>query len=200
MSERKTVNLCSHCGSESIDVGYWVNQETGKIAIMQYPLGRVWCNNCEMHSNSCVAKTVLTIRTLTEFIFTKRQISGAKYNEEFGEGIVESEIVYVYSDSMCIEVEKVDMTKPKIYSLSLGNNTYTSQDLHLLERRLWDDFAKYEIGLSKDEIEADLHIRALELLEQLGQEDCSLDEVQLSDLDDHEQLEVEYLLKQFEEL
>lgn len=115
----------------------------------------------------------------------------AFYQNHIGSCETEAAFVIVYRAGF-IEYHP----KRKEFFMIIDRSDYASENIATMEQRLWDDFSKIELpGMTEELIEADLHQRAKFLLDLLG-EDCSLDEVKLTD---HPKFmpQIEYLLRQF---
>jgi len=93
------------------------------------------------------------MKTLQEFRDSKKEMTKEEVNNTFG-GISESENNLVYADALVIEI-----LPSGEYYLLIERSDYISRDLKLLEQIAWDDFAKYELRLTPEEIENDLNIR-----------------------------------------
>lgn len=111
------------------------------------------------------------IKNIHEFRATKTRMTFEQYldkcgAEPDGEGPYE-----VYAGSLYIQAND---KAGGVCQLVLGNEIHTGP-LFDLENILWD-FAKWELRVPLNEIEADMHARSREFLFAIGQQ-CSLDEV-----------------------
>ncbi len=98
------------------------------------------------------------IHTLKQFTASKRIMSPADYELEYGDPTItdyelDAACVHVYAIGFWI-VELTDQTK----MLFLDRSDYTSHHIEDLERVLWD-WAKYELSIGNERITADLNNR-----------------------------------------
>jgi hypothetical protein len=104
----------------------------------------------------------------------------------------------VYEDTLYIELETNDQAVP-VYYVLVGRGEKEFYNLADAEAYVFDN-TKYDIGeLEPEQVEADLHARAKELLDEMGFE-CSLCEVPRDILNDKYLDKVNYLSNQFDEL
>lgn len=132
-------------------------------------------------------------KTLSDFLISQRVITPKSFEKNYGD-VMEDNVREVFMFGGFY----VEGLKDKKYHLIIGRDSYLSENLREMITILWDDFAKWELGLTSKEAYYDLDIRAKFLLDQLGYE-CSLDEVELEKLNPEQQKKVNYLLRQFDE-
>ena len=136
------------------------------------------------------------MKTISEFINSRKVMPFNEYEKETGSDVMDYDQLgrklYVYDGFVYLMLNE----KTGYYELNLERSFYASQDIYELECILWDWY-KYELGLTRDEIEDDLHSRARVLLG-LMDEDCSLDEVNMDKKPKDIKNKVSYLLKEFE--
>lgn len=136
------------------------------------------------------------MKTLKEFRRSRVRMTKTQYCETYGVpgDDIMGPSLWCYADSVFISITATG------YHLLIDRSDYEGPYIDTLEAVLWDDFYKEEIGLSYDQMEEDLHIRARELAKELGKSHLSLNEISLEKIVPEKRVEIMYLLNQFEHL
>lgn len=95
----------------------------------------------------------------------------------------------------------IDMYIDGTYRATIGNGEWVGKTLGEVQTYLWNEFAKFEYGLSEEERESDLHDQAREFMRSTKFIPCSLDEfiIEYGNAMSKEEMEMaEYITKQFQ--
>ena len=140
------------------------------------------------------------MKNLSEFQDTKTKMSAKEIDKKYGYEIF-SKYAFIYGDGFNIEIKENGF-----FSLKLERSEFYTKDLLQLETLLWD-WAKFELGVSAENMEEDLHQRARDLMSSINKlrsrnVTLSLDEYYVEFMHENkdDDRKIKYLLDEFEGL